>query len=497
MAAKVNVRWINVIWKWMTSVWLLAVSLSSAAEIVAWRVPLKSICPDGLSSKEVSRREVLPAATVFFGEKDELWDVRLKDDPKCPGALEGLDWLVWNETRKMFVACGGWVGLSALHGILGPKRSSDYCKLKLDIQSIKTGAAGRVESPVPSPEVLIESGHRIESKWKENGIEVEIDADAVIGDLGGLADLRLFCSVTVPGQPSIQLNTSFVIVEGKRMLVVRDEDGVKGLALWVTGTWVTADGGSPAEQVLIQSGGNPSPLFPPAVRPLKIVEVKGFGWLASSAGTSPGDLLAFMKRKNGEVVPEVEINPFTENPNQLVVRFPGDESIKPPECIRPWMKHELVDARQLIRELALPVPVPEFAGYDPMVGRFYFFDKNEETVRNHRINLSALDSDCDLVHHCGISIEGRGSSYLIARTGQRASFSRNIGDAVLRDCELEPMYSESDEATDLRMEWNDRHADGETHLKSSTTLKNGKFQEVLSGQDGKPGLRLKSDLISP
>lgn len=490
-------RWENVIWKWMAVVWLLAVSLGTAAEIVAWKVPLKSIFPDGLSAKEVSRRGDLPEKSVFFGEKDELWDVRLKDDPKCPGALEGLDWLVWNETSKMFVACGGWVGLSELHGVLGPKRSSKYCKLKLELQSIKSGAAGRVETPVPAPEVLIESGHRIDTKWNENGIEVEIDADAVIGDLGGIADLRLFCSVTVPGQPSMKFNTSFVIVEGKRMLVVRDEDGVKGLALWVTGTWVTADGGSPAEQVLIQSGGDPSPLFPPTVRPLKIVEVKGFGWLASSVGTSPGDLLAFMKQKKGEVVPEVETNPFAEIPNQLVVRYPGDESIKPLDCIRPWMKHELVDARQLIRELALPVPLPEFAGYDPMVGRFYFFDKNEETVAKHRVYFGALDSDCDLVQHIGISIEGRGACYLIARTGQRATLSRNIGDAVFRDCELEPMYSESDDATELRMKWNDRYSDGETHLKMSTTLKNGKPQEVLSGLDGKPRLRVKSELISP
>lgn len=482
-----------VIRKWMAFVWLSAVSIT-AAEIVAWKVPLKSICPEGLSSKEISRRVDLPEKTVFFAEKDELWDVRLKDDPKCPGSLEGLNWLVWNETSGRFVARGGWGSISVLHEMLGPESWPRYCKVKIDLHAINSAEAGRVAVPIPAPELLIESGHRIETKWSRDGITFEIDADAEIDTWGPLADLRLFCNVKVPGQPSMLFNTSFLLVEGKRLLIVRDEDGAKGLELGVTGTWVTAEGEPLAEQVLIQSEGKPSPLFPLTVDRLR--EVKGFGWL-SSVGLAPAGLLELLKQNKGEKVPAMEADPFAASSERVKVRFPGNESIRPPDCIRPWIKHELLDAKSVIRELEMPIPIPEFAGYDPIMGRFYFFDNNEEIAGDHRSYLLDLDADSIMVHHCGVSIEGRGSSYLIARTGQRATLSRNIGGAVLRDCELEPMYSESGELTDLRLEWNDRHADGETHLKTSTTLKNGKPQEVLSGFDGKPGLRVKSELISP
>jgi len=103
--------------------WLLGLLLSmacSAAEIVAWKVPLSRLGGIALATEGVVRCKAVPEASPFFKEGDEIWDLMGVGTEKYLQKKMTLDWIVWNASSGRVIAKAKWDGICAINGTLRP-----------------------------------------------------------------------------------------------------------------------------------------------------------------------------------------------------------------------------------------------------------------------------------------------------------------------------------------------------------------------------------------
>ncbi len=475
--------------------------LSSAAEIVAWKVPLARFVPLGLAADGMVRCKSVPEASQFFKEGDELWDLKgVRLDPTYDPKLS-LDWLIWDATSERLVAKGSWTDLCAIHEVLRVDALPRHLKLTAAICEVPPDAAPLAENakPVSELSISIRSGHNSKATWSGNGSSLEVDAGVWLGDTDCFADVRLLVTAKVQDQLPLRVNTAFTLKAGSPLWVARDFDGKQGLDLQVSGTLESMDGTPLREVVMIQKGNSTQSLWPQARnREYEPVPVAGGGWLMSYRMT-PGQLEEIIKgspESNGA-------DPFAEPTEQKRPKSPRAASVKPPALISSSLDHEVLDATEWLRKTVVNLggnldSSGSFAGYDPIGQRLYFYSPNQTAVD---IVSQFLAPMCNLRPALlEVALDWAGQERLIGKSGQKATLERiGDGETTLRWFEIEPTIGENDDMMDLRFVFEDR-ADPKkvTEINSSNTLSMGKPLDVFSskGSDGEiRSLRVMGKLL--
>ncbi len=484
--------------------WLLMAMACEAAEIVAWKVPLTRLADKALETAGVARCKTAPETSPFFGEGDELWDLKeiMPEDGRTKQKLK-MEFLVWNASSSRVVAKGNWADICALNDVLRPDGVPRHCRLSASLYQIAAdgGQVKVEEKPVAELSTLAKSGQKIEARWELGGKMIKMDGEVCLEDSYPVFDVRLDLSAKVPGQSDINVNTDFIWWCGKILWVARDFDGKNGLDLKVTGTVEMSDGTPVSELVLIQKGAKSEPLGPDrssmTEEPQRVGEA---GWL-TCIFTPPWlfrEVLSTTSPDNSQ-----EVDPIADSSSNVRVDLPRGASVMPPEFLRPWVRHEVLDAEELGEKIARKFEVnlkdeKYFIGYDPIEERLYFHSANRELVESFRGIFMCLDGDLpDLVI---TTLEGVGQTRLISRAGRRAKLSRSKEEnRETRYLEVEPTIGDSGKVIDMRLAYSGEPSPHQSiHLNSYVSLNAGQPMELISGTAGdeeKVSLKMKAEIL--
>ena len=236
--------------------WLLMSVICTAAEIVAWKVPLNYFAWNGLETKGIVRCEAAPEASPFFKEGDELWALKDVSVNRRIETAPSLEWAIWNASSRTLVTKSDWNGIWHLHRQLRMDRLPKRCRLILEVFDVPSDGSPlsdtisplAVLSWVVRPGMKFEASHQLEDK------AIVANGSSVIGENSDLVELVLKTSCVLPNQPRLDLATSITLRSGDPMWIARDYDGNKGLDLRLTGSIELVDGTPSSEAIRIQKG---------------------------------------------------------------------------------------------------------------------------------------------------------------------------------------------------------------------------------------------------
>jgi len=477
--------------------WLLGLLLSmacSAAEIVAWKVPLLRLGGIALDTEGVVRCKTAPEPSPFLKEGDEIWDLTGVSTEKYLQEKVALDWIVWDASSGRVVAKAKWDGICALNGILRPDGLPTHCRLTMDLYEVAADGAplSAAAVPVAGWSVVARSGHKCAACWSGDGKRIDFEVEVAFGDSDRpIMDVRICGSAEVPGQLPMEINTAFHMRQGKPLWVARDFDGRKGLDVVASAVVESLDGTPYRERVMLQKGDRTVSAVP-EMNTVETQRVGEVGWLTSIA-LSPADL---MRQLFPDSVKDED--PFAVPTPDLHIVLPSVPVVRPPDFLRPWLDHEVLDAGEWIGKMAPDLKGHgEFTGYDPMSGRFYFFSRNRQWVEQFEMLFQVLDGCVPPL--VVVSFDGAGQTRLVGKSGQKATLTRGVDPkAVKRSIESEPTIGESDEIIDLRLDYCvEPDPQQTTYVNTSVTLQDGKPMRLLdiTQDDGKKSsLHVKAEI---
>jgi hypothetical protein len=474
--------------------WLMLALACSAAEIVAWKVPLNRYAWDGLNSKGVVRLKSAPESSPFFKEGDELWDLR--GIPARDSKL-ALDWLVWNASSGRLIAKANWAAISALNDILLPGELPEFCRLTVSLYQVPADGGPLKDDAPPVAELttVSRSGKQFTSTWTKDEKMMSLESEVSINMDDRIADGRLVLKASVPGQARIEVNTEFIQQTGAKLWLARDYDGKAGLDIVVSVSPSSADGSNPEKELLmIQKGDDAMSLGSAYVRWNEpTIRIGEFGWLTRVRADQKllQELLSNEKQ-------QPQVDPFGDC-QVPPVELPRLEAIVPPAILRPWLDHEVLDAREWGKKINAAMMGPDtFIGYDPIAGCLYFYSPDKQKAKVFGQNFAVLDGD--LPPLVIATLEGPGQVRLLSKSGQKAGLTRTTdGNQETRGFEFEPTIRENDNMIDMRMFFSDKpNPQQAVHLNTSFTLNAGQSLEVFSGTGGeaeKTGLTMKAEIL--
>jgi len=191
-------------------------------------------------------------------------------------------------------------------------------------------------------------------------------------------------------------------------------------------------------------------------------------------------------------------DPFAAPTPDLHIVLPSVPAVRPPDFLRPWLDHEVLDASEWIGKLAPYLKGHgEFYGYDPMINRLYFFTRNRQGVEQFSMGFALTDGDIPPL--VVVSFDGAGQTRLVGKSGQKATPTRGVDPkAVKRSIEIEPTIGESDELVDLRLDHCDEtDPQRTTHVNTAVTLQDGKplmLLDITPNDGKKSSLRVKAEV---
>ncbi|MEO5917450.1 MAG: hypothetical protein ABIS50_24695 [Luteolibacter sp.] len=464
-----------------------------AAEIVGWKVPLSYYVGSGLETKGIVRREAAPESSPFFKPGDELWDLKEvmpdgKPDPKL-----SLDWLVWNATSDQLVAKGDWADLSAIQGLLRLDEQAKQCRVVVNFYQVPENLAppGADSKPVGTMSLIGRSGKRATAESRDAGTLMKLDTEVTIEESGRLSDIRVTCSAQVPNQPRMEIETAATLKSGEPLWIARDFDGKQGLDFELITSIETMGGALIEDQVMIQDGDVVERLMPVSNPPRRFPA--GKGWILT--GYLP--LQWLMELSLGSQSANPNADPFADTAPAAPSKLPRLLSVKPPEFLHPWLKHDVLDVKELLGKTIPRVKESEnLSGYDPIRKCFYFHSTDEKSLDMVEALFTAVCYDPPAL--VVTNLDGFGECRLVAKSGQKASLSRVTDEKVIkRRLEIEPTIGESGDILDMGLRFEDEtNPELTTRIKTATLLTTGKSKELYSGAGNGPEnkLHLKAEI---
>jgi hypothetical protein len=458
---------------------LLPPLISHAAEIVAWRTPLSRYGIGGLEAPGVRCKDA-PETSPFFKQGDELWDLTKAVSERLGTRKIALDWLVWNASSRRLVAKGNLWDLYIIHKIIGVDPQPVQCRVVTSVFEVSEDGAplSANAKSVSETSVVCHSGQTPSAFWEGGGKSMDLDVKGTISENGGFTDILFKAQIAIPGQLPMKIETTFSCEDGKALWVARDFDGKKGLDLRVAATVELLDGSLFQERVLIQKGGGEWPVFP-SRRQAAPQSIDGRGWLVS-VNLDPNTMKEFLSP--GAIQPDAD--PFQEAPRDEFQDLPHTISVQPPEFLREWVTHEVLDAHDWMKSIDPNLPGEnDFAGYDPIEERIYFFSPNRTSVDNLSAALSPMC--CGRPATVVSTLEGLGQTRLIGKSGSKSTLARILDSKTnTRFLEIEPTVGEYGDVVDFRFDFENRSDPQRiTRLNSSATLDDGVSNILFSRVD--------------
>lgn len=493
-------RWENVIRKWMAVVWLLAVPHSTAAEIVAWKVPLTRFAIHGISSESMVRLKVPPEASPFFGAGDELWDLKgipkinsekeewLPDAP--PPRLETdppLEWVVWNATSSTLVTKSDWSGIWQLHNRMNVLNQPKQCWVMVDVLEMPKDGNGLSEKeiPVSSLSCVVRSGQVAEAETHAGEKRMRAKLEPTISEDADLLDLGLELSYANPPRSGLNLMVQFALVPGQPVWVARESDGTSGLDVKVTALVELVDGTAFSDIVRVQDRNGWKNFVSQKTEPGRYQVGENAGLVVAFA--TP-DLLE-PHGSTGE-----DIDPFAEPPpsrHEAIAKYP---EIQVPDALRPWFSERVLDMRELVKNAGIQVNEGDVTGCDPARWKFFFYSKSEQELDKFE---ALFTWGCNLRPKLLFStFNGESAMRLVSMSGRKSTLVRSVEGKEIKRIEIEATLGETEELVDLRYFIHDQTSENKLrHLNSSASLGVGKWLELLGGNNDDSGkLRAKVEV---
>lgn len=439
--------------------------------------------------------ESAPETSPFFGKDDELWDLKGVSGYDAPSITSSTDWIIWNQTTGRLVAKADWAGLSKIHTALEPNLltlARGLITLEL-LEADNTGGPpadgakllGKVEFSTPT-------GNRTSGKWSGGGTALEYDAEPIFDSEGFIISLKLDVTARAPGHDQFRVATELLLVPGEPVWAARDTDGRKGLDLKVSSRVVLSDGTPVEERCLIQKNGRTVRLQKKELTEEEQA-VENKGWLAimylpPDTFTSEG-IFGGGHQGDGGLSAESK-----EKKEPALLEMPSTE---PPTLLHPWLDHEVLDLKSLLKELMPFIRDDEdFLGYDPITRKLYLYSQDKEAVGKMGSLFMGLDDRIRAM--VAITFEGNGTSRLLGKLASRPSMVRkNEGKKQKRMLEVESLVD--DGLIGLRSCYDDKSDPGKViHVNNSAKLETGIPQVLLTGTSGEGGtssLRVTGEVI--
>ncbi len=469
-------------------VWVFGLLFSGAAEIVAWKVPLSAYLDSGLRAEGIRKTERAPEMSPFFGENDELWDLKEVSGHDAPRIKTSPAWIVWNETTGRLIAKGSWKELSEIHASLDKEDlEMQRCRITLEILETKDSTVPPATDAKPLLEMdfMTRPNMRTTGTWSIPRMSAEYDAESSFEPGIPYITTKLWIKATLPDQADVIIETQLILKPNVPLWVARDVRNGKGIDLRVSASIVLLDGSPAEEMIMLQKGGHAVTLVG-RPGPGKMSQVDNKGWLAVLE-VPPGFFDA--EPAVGDGLPE-QHDPFSESPPQKQPSgYNGMASISPPPFLGPWLDHEVLDFKERMRKaLSFDETRDVFVGFDPIAGRIHMYGPEkawiEEMMQRYQMMISSLDgSPRPLV---AVTLKGTGVTRLLTIDQQRGKLERVLAAAdEKRMLEIEPTLGEGRDIIDLRLFYEEVSGCG-NNLKANTnsTLREGVPTNVMSGQLG-------------
>lgn len=466
--------------------WVIVATAARGAE-VGWKTPFSGYSTAPLETSGAVRIDAPPETSPFFAAGDELWDLK-KVGPEGPRPT--LEWLVWDATARCLVAKGEWAEIYRMHHLMGTPSYPTVCRVTVDAFETPADGSWPADDAVPVASVgsLSRSGLKSTAQWSGGGNSLEMEAETSFAESSSHAELRFSCVAEFCGQPRLILNTAVSLDSGKPLWLARDYDGKRGIDLRAKAVLELLDGSPATERMMAREGEKLVSMNPPP---------RDFGPLKTAS-----DWISVFPLSTNEYFgsqSEIAPDPFAEPlPGPLKVWDIG-KSVKPPESLAPWVRHDILDARKFISN-AYPdfSTTDSFAGYDPISELIYLSTANEEMAENFAM---LFEPSCVLPQPAilSVTLEGAGQHKLLAKSTQKASLLRLTGkDTEVRSLEIEPILGVDGQLMEVRLFFQEGSGCSPAiSVNSSATLIRGQPTEVYSGggNGAETKLRMTADVI--
>ncbi|RYD50220.1 MAG: hypothetical protein EOP85_00020 [Verrucomicrobiaceae bacterium] len=452
----------------------------SAAEIVAWKVPL-----DRYSFRPGERLASPPEASPFFSPGDELRDAGKPDDKNAPK----LEWAVWNETTGTLVTKGSLGTMWPLRILLAPYDVPHQCRVRLDLfDTTEDEPLDKDAKPAATVEWIAKSGGKSHAMTAAGGRRIEVEADVMLDDARTMVNLRLEGIFQIPHQDRMKIKTVFNMKSGSSVWVAGDRSNRKGMEVRATATAVLMDGTPRTEAVRIQIDDQAVPISQPR-RSLEKHRIDGKAWLFLAAT----ELTDFFP---GETVENQD--PFAET-----VTEPGPptkleqlKTVAAPEALAKWFKGPVLDLRETIASTGIELTEGvDFAGYDVIAQSAVFLTTSDsEAEKLEQMLLSGSDR---WPNPASVSCEDGGRIHVTSGSSQPAFVARGSDDEnPVRRFDVEPIIGESG-ILQLNFRYQDNSSRASTVLVDSTvTVKNGEPVEIFRDGSETP-VKLTGLIVEP
>ena len=301
-------------------------------------------------------------------------------------------------------------------------------------------------------------------------------------------------SYTPVGQPELFLATMVCLESGSPMWIARDFSGGKGLDLRVSAGIESLDGVPMEKLLVIQKGDRLAPVACNLGRlnlrvsddSLKI----GDGWLTSDFLVS-GQWPELDEAGSADS----SVNPFSDgSPFPVQIYRKSLAELKPPEVLKPWIDHPVLDIRPMAGDAGLHLESErDFLGYDPIEKRTILYSADEQ-VRNRYAGLFSLGLRGAPPVNLALITDGPRPTRIVSRSGVPATLRRkDASGKVLSDWRSELVVEEDRHSIQLELGY------GNT-AEARATLEVGRMSEILpeaSNKGNAAPLRVKVEIQRP
>ncbi len=463
-----------------------------AAEIVAWKVPLNHFTERGLGSTGIVLCKAAPEPSQFFKSGDVLWDLKGIPAEERIQTEPPPEWIVWNETTESLVIKADWNAIWQLHLQLRMDELPMQCRLTAEVFEVPADGSPLSEKSVPSMALswVSRSGQDCEAIYKQDDKMIRLKSYASFNPDNSMMDLKLGVSISLPDQPTLDLESGFPFRSGSSIWAARDFDGKNGMDLRISASIELLNGTPLSHALMIQKGETAIPIVADHMQMQKH-RVDDKSWL-SIYYFDPANL-----------VDQVSIDTSEEDPFAVAAPKKAQKpdcfkEVMVPEILRPWFSRPVWDLREWVREVGLDLKDEnDFVGYDPLNQKIFILSESEDLLDIFE-SLWSFNS-CGHAAMIIANLDGVGHTRLVARSGQISYLKRTIADQKeIRFLEIEPVLGLPDDLIDFRLTLRDTSvAQRIESLKTSFTLRTGRTLEVISGDygGGKNALRLKAEVM--
>jgi len=471
---------------------LLCTCMAHAGEIVAWKVPLQRYSWQHSGPEDQIRLPKPPEASPFFHTGDELWDLTKLPKDECVKTDPPLEWAVWNATTSTLVTKTEWNGIWQMRNQFDIEHLPRMCRATLEVFAVPQDG-----SPLADKSVLLSklswvsrSGQKVETTTKSDGSSIQMASTSFLSeDDSTYTGLQIQARIQAREIPYLEINNELNTRAGQPLWIARDFDGRQGIDLRLTTQVVLAEGSPYEDAMRLQTGSESKSLMTKRREPSRH-RVHDNHWIKLMAFSLAE--LADMDSPEGE---GSNVDPFADPPQApapVRIKYP---QVDVPKELRNWVGGRAFDLRDFLKNAGLVLNQDDFAGFDPISGTIFFYSDSEtEMDKFEQLFMPSCILTPKLLK---LTLDGPGQSMLMARSGQKAALTRKIADdKVTRLIEIEPTIGENDDIIDLRLNY-ENHGESVLKHNTATTLQVDRSQNLLLGNDDKPMLRARAEIIRP